>query len=91
VTPRSSDRNADKLDAILLKLGAIEKLIEQHILKPGTSEDMDLADFGLPLDSEEDLQVFEEKLSNKDFRTRMVCMTANCNFNKFLLKCSQNM
>jgi len=57
---------SDKLDLALQRLSDIEQLIEQHIIKPSSLNEMDLDDLGLPVDSE-DLQSLEEKLRNKDF------------------------
>jgi len=68
---------SDKLNLVLQTLSDIEQLIEQHIIKPSSLDELGLDDLGLPVDSEENLRSLEEKLRNKDFKVRMVCIAVD--------------
>ena len=61
-----------KLDLILLKLAELQQLIEQRVVKPTHYDKLDFDDIGVPADSDENLRTLEEKLADKEMRSRLV-------------------
>lgn len=68
--------DSEKLDLILNKINHLQSLVEEHIEKSSSThdhrDDLELEDFNLPVDTEEDLAELESKLKDKALRSKLV-------------------
>jgi hypothetical protein len=65
----------DKLDALLQAVTGLQQSIERHFSAStsSASNDIDVDDWNMPIDSEEDLTSMEELLQSKVMCSNLVC------------------